>query len=216
MMNFRLVRALAAPMGLYLALGFSFAAPLGALAQSAAAPSDQGAPAPLPVDGSTLAPPPADAANPDEVNLAAKPAALTRGQATWDEGFGKLTDIFARLARELEQAGIKVAGKPIAIFVETDDAGFRYEALLPITAEPASRPAGLPADIQFGSTPSGRAIRFLHQAPYDDIDGAYEALTAYLDSKDIEVKDAFIEEYVTPGKDAADPALQVYIYVQPK
>ncbi len=171
---------------------------------------------PLPQSGTTLVPPPADPSTSDEVELAPKPAAVVRGSSSWDDGYAKLTEVFAKLAADLSLAGIPVAGKPVAIFVDTDDVGFRYEALLPIEAQPATRPAALPAEIEFGSTPSGKAIRFAHQAAYDEIDGTYEAVTAYLDSKGIEVKDAFIEEYVAFGKDAADPVLQLYIYVQPK
>lgn len=172
--------------------------------------------APLPDDGLAMVPPPAETDGADEVELPGKPAAILRGSANWDEGYAKMTEAFARLAADLEKAGIKATGKPITIFLDTDDTSFRYEALLPIAAEPTPRPPGLPADIGFGRTPAGKAIRFVHQAPYDDIDGTYEAVTAYLDSKGVEVKDAFIEEYLTLGKDSADPALQLYIYVQPK
>jgi effector-binding domain-containing protein len=87
---------------------------------------------------------------------------------------------------------------------------------LPIEAAPAARPAGLPAEITFTTTPAGKAIRFVHRAPYDDIDSTYEAISAYLDSKGIEVKDAFTEEYVNPGANAGDTALDLNIYVLPK
>jgi effector-binding domain-containing protein len=167
-------------------------------------------------DVQALTPPPADPTLSDEVDLPARPVGILRGSANWDVAYETLQKSFARLAGDLAKAGIKVTGKPIAIFTETDDTSFRFEALLPIEAAPASRPDGLPADIQFGTTPSGKATRFVHQAPYEEIDGTYEAITAYLDSKDVEVKDAFIEEYVAMGKDDADPSTQVYIYVQPK
>jgi len=182
------------------------------------APPPAAPPSPPPAAGDVqaLAPPPADPTLSDEVTLPAKPVGILRGNANWDVAFETLQKSFARLSAELTKAGLKVTGKPIAIFTETDDTSFRFEALLPIEAAPESRPAGLPADIQFGTTPSGKATRFVHQAPYEEIDGTYEAITAYLDSKDIEVKDAFIEEYVAMGKDDADPATQIYIYVQPK
>ena len=62
--------------------------------------------------------------------------------------------------------------------------------MLPVEAAPGSRPAGLPAEVTFGATPGGRAVRFVHRAPYDDINSTYEAISAYLDSKGIEVKEA--------------------------
>jgi effector-binding domain-containing protein len=180
------------------------------------APTPPPPPGPLPPGVTTLAPPPADPSAFGEVELAPKPAAVVRGSSSWDDGYARLTEVFAKLSADLSLAGIPVVGKPIAIFVDSDDVGFRFEALLPIAAQPGVRPAALPAEIMFGATPAGKAIRFTHQAAYDEIDGTYEAVTAYLDSKGIEVKDAFIEEYVAFGQDAADPALQLYIYVQPK
>ena len=89
------------------------------------------------------------------------------------------------------KAGVRVTGAPLATFLETDDQGFKFEAMLPVHAAPGSRPAGLPAEVTFGATPAGRAIRFVHRAPYDDIDSTYEAISAYLDSKGIEVKESF-------------------------
>ncbi|PSC06771.1 AraC family transcriptional regulator [Alsobacter soli] len=164
----------------------------------------------------TLAPAPADPSTPDEVTLASKPAAVTRGSAAWDEGYDKLTEAFRKLQSEMDKAGVKVTGKPVATFLETDDNGFRFEAQLPVEAAPATRPQGLADDVQFGQTPAGKAIRFVHKAPYDDIDSTYEAVSAYLDAKGIEAKDNFSEEYVTLGANAGDTNLEIYIYVLPK
>ncbi len=164
----------------------------------------------------TLAPPPADPSTPDDVTLTARPAATMQAMSTWDDGYDALTRAFDRLQAEMGKAGIRVIGKPLSVFLETDDMGFRFEAQLPIEAAPAARPPGLPADINFGQTPAGPAIRFVHRAPYDDIDSTYEAISAYLDSKGIEVKDSFTEEYVTLGPNAGDAGLEVFIYVLPK
>ncbi len=164
----------------------------------------------------TLAPAPADPTTPDEVTLRSRPAAAMQGQSSWDEGYDTLINAFATLKSEMGKASIRVTGAPLATFLETDDQGFKFEALLPIDAAPASRPAGLPAEMTFGATPAGRAIRFVHRAPYDDINSTYEAISAYLDSKGIEVKESFTEEYVQQGANAGDTALDLNIYVQPK
>ncbi len=164
----------------------------------------------------TLAPPPADPSVPDEVQLSARPATTLQGQTTWDEGYETLVKAFDVLKAETSKAGVPVVGLPLATFLETDDLGFRFEAQLPVASLPAARPPGLPAEIGFGSTPAGRAIRFTHRAPYDDIDSTYEAISAYLDSKGIEVRESFTEEYVNQGVDAGDAALEIFIYVLPK
>ena len=56
----------------------------------------------------------------------------------------------------------------------------------------------------------------MHLASYDEIDGAYEQITAYLDAKDIVVKDAFIEEYLAFGDKSNSPETMINILVQPK
>ena len=67
--------------------------------------------------------------------------------------------------------------------------------------------------MKIGQTPAGKAMRFQHFGAYSDIDGTYDAITAYLDEKGIDAQDFFIEEYMNDVKDADDPALQVNIYV---
>jgi effector-binding domain-containing protein len=62
----------------------------------------------------------------------------------------------------------------------------------------AEAPASLTeGNIAVGETPAGRALKFVHRGTYDEVDSTYEAITNYLDDKDIEAKDAFIEEYVS-------------------
>ena len=78
----------------------------------------------------------------------------------------------------------------------------------------ASRSSG--AACKPGLTPAGPSLRFVHVAPYDDIDSTYETITAYLEAKSIVVKDAFLEEYVSELKDAGDPNLEINVYVQPR
>jgi effector-binding domain-containing protein len=216
------IRRFSAVLALWGVIAWAGAAMAQTTPETGQAPAAPAAPAAPPAatapasDATTLVPPPADPSQSDEVQIPSRPVAILRGGANWDAAYETLQKTFSRLAGDLGKAGIKVTGKPIAIFTETDDNSFRFEALLPIDAAPASRPAGLPEDVHFGTTPAGKAFRFVHGAPYEEIDGTYEAITAYLDSKDIEAKDAFIEEYVTLGKDESDPATQVYIYVQPK
>ena len=86
---------------------------------------------------------------------------------------------------------------------------------MPIAQVPEGKTELAPG-IRFGKTPEGKAFRFVHKDAYDEIDGTYETITAYLDAKDIEAQDAFIEEYVTDLTDAQDTNLEVNIYVQPK
>ena len=101
------------------------------------------------------------------------------------------------------------------MFTETTDDNFRFDAMVPVGAAPSPAPA-LGPDMRFGTTPSGKAYRFVHRGPYDDIDSTYETITAYLDAKDVAAKDAFIEEYLDDISDPSDPGLGINIFVQPR
>jgi effector-binding domain-containing protein len=175
----------------------------------------QTAPAPATAGRSTLFPNPGDPTNVDEGVLVAKPTVVLQGTSTWDEGFTNLKNAFAKIETELKKAGIAPTGRPLTVFVHTDDAGFRYEAMIPIAQAPEGK-SELTPEIKFGKTPEGKSFRFIHEDAYDEIDGTYETITAYLDAKDIVSKDVFIEEYVTELTDAQDTNLKVNIYVQPK
>jgi effector-binding domain-containing protein len=174
-------------------------------------------PPPIVVPGQPAAPteaarPSGDASTAQMLDLPAKPAALFAGRATWDEGFASITGAFKRIGDELAKAGLKPVGKPFAVFLETDDNGFRFEAMSLIEEKPAGKDA-LGNDVKFGLSPSGKAMKFQHRGAYDDIDSTYEAITAYLDEKNLESRNIFIEEYLTDPKAADDVGLEIDIYV---
>ncbi|MBA4220379.1 GyrI-like domain-containing protein [Bosea vestrisii] len=166
-----------------------------------------------PDSNATLAGKKGDPSDVDEIQLTAKPVLLFAGQASWDQGFQKLAETIALLRTEADKAGLKVAGRPLSLFVETDDNGFKFEAMLPVDKAAAGPLAN---GVRNGQSPVGRSLRFVHTAPYDDIDSTYETITAYLEAKNIVVKDAFLEEYVSDLKDPGDPNLEINVYVQPK
>lgn len=167
-----------------------------------------------PNPNATLAGKPGDPSDVDEIALVAKPVLALSGLSSWDQGFQRLSESFALLRSEAGRANLPVAGRPLTLFVETDDNGFKFTAMLPVVTGP-SVPA-LGNGVSLGQSPSGRSLRFVHTAPYDDIDSTYETITAYLEAKNILVKDAFLEEYVGELKDPADPNLEINVYVQPK
>ncbi len=163
----------------------------------------------------TLVPNPGDPVNADEVVLKGKPAAILSGTSTWDDGFTNLKNAFRKIEEELTRSAISPSGRPLTLFRQTDDIGFHYDALIPIPAAPAGK-ATLTPEVRFGTTPDGKAMRFVHHAPYDEIDETYETITAYLDAKNVTVKDDFVEEYVTDLTEPSDPNLEVNIFVQPQ
>jgi len=180
--------------------------------------------APSPAGPATPAPPPATPSPPNAaesapgtdspriVNVEAKPVATIEGKAKWGDGLSAIVDSETTLRAALLKAGLKSAGRPLTVFMQTNDNGFSYEAMLPLAEKPQGKP-DLGDDIKLGSSPAGRAMKFQYHGPYDDINATYDLITAYLDEKNLEAKDYFVEEYVTDPKSADDPNLAVDIYI---
>ena len=148
----------------------------------------------------------------EAVDLPPRPFAYIEGKADKDEIYSSILGSLSLVKREMDKANLTPAGRPIAVFVESDDTGFKYHAGYPLTATPEGK-SSLSDTVNIGQTPSGKAMRFEHQGAYGDIDATYDAITAYLDDKGIDAQDTFIEEYANDVKDPDDPTLQVNIYV---
>ena len=211
--------------GIIALAGFLGLTSVGARAQAAQpAPAGEAAPvvpapdgAPPAAPGADMPPaaepaPDGDASNAQPIDVAARPVALIRGNSSWDEGYKNLTAAFKKIEAEITKAGLKSAGRRITAFVETDDNGFRYEAMVPIEAAPAGKESLTP-EVRLGQSPSGKAMKFQHRGAYDDIDSTYEAITAYLDEKGVEAKNLFVEEYLNDIKSQDDAGTQIDIYV---
>src|SRR5271167_801475 len=157
-------------------------------------------------------PPSGEASTGETVDLPARPFAYIEGKADRDEIYSAILGSLGLVKRDMEKASLAPAGRPLAVFVESDDTGFKYHAGYPLTAAPEGK-SSLSDTVKIGQTPSGKAMRFEHQGAYGDIDATYDAITAYLDDKGIDAQDTFIEEYANDVKDPDDPTLQVNIYV---
>jgi effector-binding domain-containing protein len=182
-------------------------------AKPAEAPSATN-PAPAPPEGAnpTGPPPSGETSTGETVDLPARPFAYTEGKADKDEIYSAILSSLSSVKRDMDKANLAPAGRPLAVFVESDDSGFKYHAGYPLAATPEGK-SSLSDAVKIGQTPSGKAMRFEHQGAYGDIDATYDAITAYLDDKGIDAQNTFVEEYANDVKDPDDPTLQVNIYV---
>jgi effector-binding domain-containing protein len=98
----------------------------------------------------------------------------------------------------------------MTIYTSTDDAGFQFQAAVPIAAPPANPPQG---DIAVGKSPAGKALKFVHRGSYDAMDLTYEAISNHLDEKGLEAKELFVEEYMTDPLTTPEDKLVIDIYV---
>jgi effector-binding domain-containing protein len=148
----------------------------------------------------------------ENVDLPSRPFAYVEGKADKDEIYSAILNSLNSVKQDMDKANLAPAGRPLAVFVESDDTGFKFHAGYPLAAAPEGK-SSLSDAVKIGQTPSGKAMRFEHQGAYGDIDATYDAITAYLDDKGIDAQDTFIEEYANDVKDPDDPTLQVNIYV---
>jgi effector-binding domain-containing protein len=176
------------------------------------APSATNPPPGVPGAAQPESAPSGEASTGEAVDFPPRPFAYIEGKADKDEIYGSILGSLSLVKRDMDKANLTPAGRPIAVFVESDDTGFRYHAGYPLTSVPEGK-SSLSDTVKIGQTPSGKAMRFEHQGAYGDIDATYDAITAYLDDKGIDAQDTFIEEYVNDVKDPDDPTLQVNIYV---
>lgn len=146
------------------------------------------------------------------LELKAKPALVYSGSSDWDDGFSAISEAMKKINAEIKRLNLQADGLPMTMFVETDDQGFRFEAIVPVAALSAEG-TSLTGGIKIGKTPAGKAMRFEYRGDYDDIDSTYEAITAYLDEKGFDAQNQFVEEYVTDLRAARDTGLQINIYV---
>jgi effector-binding domain-containing protein len=181
-------------------------------APPAPAPPDTASPPAAPVPPPTQAAPAEQPAAPfaREVMLKPRPMLFVRGTSTWDEAYEKLSAAFRTVATFIGKNGLQADGPPFVIYTSTDDTGFEYQAAFALKAEPKTRPRG---EVQQGLSPAGKAIVFTHEGSYGDMDTLYEAIANYLDEKQFDARDMFIEEYLTDPATTPETELKVVIYV---
>ncbi len=195
-----------------------FLAVAGVAAQTTPAPT---APAqtpvsPPPASSAPAAPgmdrPSADASTGQLVEYAARPVLRMRATSTWDDGFAEIRKAMLLLGEEARRLGLLTGTPPMVHFVTSDDLGFTFEAMVPLAAPAAPGTQARPG-FELAQSPAGRAMIFQHEGPYDDIDAAYEAITAFLDEKGLTSTGTYLEEYLFWPEKSDDPALKLNIVV---
>ena len=145
-----------------------------------------------------------------EVQLPERTMLYLKGHTNWDVAFDTLVESFKTLKAYMDKEGIKASGSAMTVYTQTDETGFSFEAAYPIAQSPANPPKG---DIAVGPAPSGKALKFVHRGSYDAMDTTYEAITNYLDDKQLDAKDLFIEEYTTDPLTSNQDSLIIDVFV---
>lgn len=145
----------------------------------------------------------------EQQTLSAKKVVILKGSATWDNAFETLVGSLKTLSGFLDKQGVKPAGSSLIVYTSTDDAGFTYQAEIPVEQDPKTLAKGM----SIGTSPEGLTLKFVHRGSYDNMDNTYEAITNHLDDKKLEAKDTFIEEYITDPLTTTEDNLVINVYV---
>jgi effector-binding domain-containing protein len=80
---------------------------------------------------------------------------------------------------------------------------------------PVAQASTVPANsgITVGKSPAGKALKFVHRGSYDAMDSTYELITNYLDEKQLEPKDVFVEQYMKDPVTTPEDDLVIEVYV---
>lgn len=168
-------------------------------------------PAPAAEAPPAVATPKVQSADPfgEEQALTAKKVIMLKGTASWDSAFETIIGSLKTLSSFLDKQSIKPAGPVFIVYTSTDDAGFTYQAEIPVDQDPKNLAKGM----SIGTSPEGGVLKFVHRGSYDNMDNTYEAITNFLDEKKLEAKDTFIEEYVTDPLNTTEDKLVINVFV---
>ena len=149
----------------------------------------------------------------EQVTLPEQTIIYAVGSGQWDHAFETVVDAFKQVNAYLQKQGIKPAGPPMTIYTSTNDTSFQFWAAVPVAEAPKDKPAG---NIQVGKTTPGTAYKFIHRGSYDEMDTTYDAITNFLDEKQLDAKGLFIEQYDTDPITTPADKLVVEVFVPVK
>jgi len=110
----------------------------------------------------------------------------------------------------LDKAVVSAAGPTRTIYTAMDDVSFNFQAAIPVAAAPKAAPTG---DILTGTSPAGKALKFVHRGSFDAMTQTYDTISHHVDEKQISTQELLIEEYVTDLLTALPDKLVINIFV---
>jgi effector-binding domain-containing protein len=143
-----------------------------------------------------------------EITLPEKTIVYLQGTGTWDAAYETLVEAFKTVHEYIDKRGLKPDGDAMMIYTGADDTGFDFRAAVPVMGPFDNPPKG---DIAVGTSPTGKAYKFIHRGAYDGMENLYEAITNFFDEKNLEPGDLFIERYVTDPRTTPEDELVIEV-----
>ncbi len=143
-----------------------------------------------------------------EITLPEKTIVYLQGTGSWDTAYETLVEAFKTVHEYMDRRGLKPDGESMMIYTGADDNGFDFRAAVPVAGPFDNPPQG---DIAVGTSPGGKAYRFVHRGSYDGMENLYEAITNFFDEKNLQPGDLFIERYVTDPRSTPEDELVIEV-----
>ena len=143
-----------------------------------------------------------------EITLPEKTIVYLQGTGTWDQAYETLVEALRTVHEYIDRRGLKPDGDAMMIYTDANDTGFDYRAAVPVMGPFDNPPKG---DIAVGTSPAGKAYKFVHRGAYDGMDNLYEAITYFFDEKNLQTGDLYIERYVTDPRTTPEDELVIEV-----
>ncbi|MEA2937625.1 MAG: hypothetical protein QOC56_1129 [Alphaproteobacteria bacterium] len=144
-----------------------------------------------------------------DVTLPEKTIVYTTGSGSWDTAYDTLKEAFKTLQDYLDKEKLTAAGPALTIYTAMDDVSFNFQAAVPLASAPTT-PQG---NIGTGTSPGGKALKFVHRGSFDSMTATYDTISHFVEEKQIASKELLIEEYMTDILKTEPDKLVINIFV---
>jgi effector-binding domain-containing protein/uncharacterized protein YndB with AHSA1/START domain len=125
------------------------------------------------------------------------PSQSSRETAAMGEALGAA---FTKIVAFMKAEGLGQAGPPTAINTRWDDAGYGFDAAIPVD-KPPSRELPPEAAVKVRRSYGGKALRIVSKGPYGGMPPDYDKLLAFMAARGYESAGPSWDEYISdPGK----------------
>lgn len=118
---------------------------------------------------------------------------------------------YMKIGAFMKANGLKQAGAVMTINHKWEDAGYEFDAAVPVDHAPAKE---VPADspVQVKQTYAGKALKVTMKGPYKGMPAAYEKLQAFMAARGYEANGSPWDEYVSDPGNTPEAELVTNIY----
>lgn len=119
---------------------------------------------------------------------------------------------FRQVTLFMSARGLKQAAAPITINTRWDDAGYEFDAAIPVDRAP-QREVPAASAVKIKETYAGKALKVVHIGAYRDMPANYDRLTAYMAAAGYDPAGPPWDEYVTDPANTPEADLVTNIYM---